>query len=638
MIFLIVAAGMQAFLSLYFFQKAAVERENLKIENYIRFASGFFSDAYNKYYQTDFEKFAEAARNLIGAAPAVDYAQMIDIKGRVLFDTRYLRAKQNEKIEIFVEEELLENATSSKPFYVREESGLYKAILMPVLEELGFHRYSLVYRISYKTLEDQAAASLREFLKVLAIFLISFFVVGMMFIFGLLKPLSNLDQGIRIINQGNLDYKLKTEGGDEIANIALGFNKMAQDLKHAFLKAQKVSALEDELKGKEKDLSEKLQDVQNKTAEIEQFKEALLNVSEDAGNSRDLALKERDKTLAIINNFADALIVLGARKDVLLVNPQAEKFFAVKSADAVNKIFSALRGNEALNKAVEFINKAETHFLRKELEVNENFILEISAIPMRGLSKDNAERLVIFHDITREKLIEKTKSEFVSIAAHQLRTPLSAIKWIFGMMVEGDWGKLLPEQKEYLQKGYASTERLIRVVNDILNVSRIEEGRFVQKLEMAQIEEIARAVYIQHQNIAETKKINFTYKKPEQKTHQIFVDHEQIRMVMENLVENAMNYTTEGGRVELSVAEDKEKREVSVCVSDTGIGIPKAQESRIFSKFFRSSNAMRMETSGSGLGLFVTKNIVENHKGRIWFESEENKGTKFYFVLPFSKD
>ncbi len=413
---------------------------------------------------------------------------------------------------------------------------------------------------------------------------------------------------------------------------------MAQDLKHAFLKAQKVSALEDELKGKEKDLSEKLQDVQNKTAEIEQFKEALLNVSEDAGNSRDLALKERDKTLAIINNFADALIVLGARKDVLLVNPQAEKFFAVKSADAVNKIFSALRGNEALNKAVEFINKAETHFLRKELEVNENFILEISAIPMRGLSKDNAERLVIFHDITREKLIEKTKSEFVSIAAHQLRTPLSAIKWIFGMMVEGDWGKLLPEQKEYLQKGYASTERLIRVVNDILNVSRIEEGRFVQKLEMAQIEEIARAVYIQHQNIAETKKINFTYKKPEQKTHQIFVDHEQIRMVMENLVENAMNYTTEGGRVELSVAEDKEKREVSVCVSDTGIGIPKAQESRIFSKFFRSSNAMRMETSGSGLGLFVTKNIVENHKGRIWFESEENKGTKFYFVLPFSKD
>lgn len=634
-VFLATTIVAQALLSAYFFQKQTIIRENVKIENIAKFTSGFFAETYDKNYSTDFEKFSESARNLISISPVLDAVQMTDIKGKILFDTRFLSKKGGEQQDIFIEKELLGYVTSSKPVYLKGDEGVFTTAVLPVMEELGFHRYTLFYRINYSSLADEASAMVRQFAQITAIFFALFLALCLFFIFALLKPLSDLEGGIKIVNQGNFDYKLKTDGGDEITNIALGFNKMAQDLKHSMLRSQKVSALEQELLAKEKDLAARLADVKAKTEEIEQFKVALLNLSEDAGSSRDLAIKERDKTVAIINNFADALLVLGKNNEILLANPMAEKYFKIKKQEAVGKALGSVKDNAEFAPVVQFLEKSEQQFYRKELSLSENFILEVSAIIIRD-DKTEPQRLVIFHDITREKMIDKTKSEFVSIAAHQLRTPLSAIKWIFGMMVEGDWGKLEPEQKEYLQKGYVSTERLIRVVNDLLNVSRIEEGRFVQKPETAQLEDLAETVFSQHQNIAENKGLKFEFKKPAQKTSPIVVDKEQIKMVIENLLENAMNYTKQGGLVQLSVYPDDSRKEVILCMQDSGIGIPKEQQARIFTKFFRSSNAIRMETSGSGLGLFVTKNIIQNHNGRIWFESEEGKGARFFVALPIA--
>jgi signal transduction histidine kinase len=202
------------------------------------------------------------------------------------------------------------------------------------------------------------------------------------------------------------------------------------------------------------------------------------------------------------------------------------------------------------------------------------------------------------------------------------------------MMRDGDWGKVMPEQKEYLDKGFVSTERLIRVVNDLLNVSRIEEGRFTQKLEKIQLEDIVKSVCDQHLSLAETKKLKFVYHEPEKALPAVSVDKEQLRIAIENLVENAMNYTNEDGLVEVYAKLDQATKSVKVSVKDSGIGIPAEQQDRIFTKFYRSSNALRKETSGSGLGLFVTRNIIESHGGKIWFESQEGKGTTFFFTLP----
>ncbi|HNY97875.1 MAG TPA: HAMP domain-containing protein, partial [Candidatus Pacearchaeota archaeon] len=335
-IFLAMTIVAQALLSAYFFQKQTIIRENVKVENIAKFTSDFFAESYDKNYSTDFEKFSESARHLISISPVLDAVQMTDIKGRILFDTRFL-SKKSESQDVFIEKELLGYATSSKPVYLKGDEGFFTIAILPVIEELGFHRYTLFYRVNYSSLANEASAMVRQFAQITAIFFALFLAFCLFFIFALLKPMSDLEKGIKIVNQGNFDYKLKTDGGDEVANIALGFNKMAQDLKHSMLKSQKVSALEQELLTKEKDLAARLTDVKAKTEEIEQFKVALLNLSEDAGNSRDLAIKERDKTVAIINNFADALLVLGKNNEILLVNPMAEKYFKIRQQGTVGK-------------------------------------------------------------------------------------------------------------------------------------------------------------------------------------------------------------------------------------------------------------------------------------------------------------
>jgi len=226
------------------------------------------------------------------------------------------------------------------------------------------------------------------------------------------------------------------------------------------------------------------------------------------------------------------------------------------------------------------------------------------------------------------------KTEFVSIAAHQLRTPLSAIKWTLRMILDGDLGPLPKEQREFLEKTYQSNERMIRLINDLLNVTRIEEGRFLYQPEKKDIIEIAKKIIDPLKVIAERKGLQFIFKKPSQKIPQPKVDAEKISLVFQNLIDNAISYTNPGGKVEVSIKYLKDKKEILVSTKDTGIGIPKDQHQRVFSRFFRGSNAIRAETEGTGLGLFIAKNIVEAHGGKIWFESEENKGTTFYFTLP----
>ena len=221
------------------------------------------------------------------------------------------------------------------------------------------------------------------------------------------------------------------------------------------------------------------------------------------------------------------------------------------------------------------------------------------------------------------------KSQFVSISAHQLRTPLSAIKWALALLKEEN----LPfeEKKEIIEKLSESTERMIKLVNDLLNVSRIEEGRFLYKPKKEDLREIVKTIFNQEKEVAQKKNITFNLFLPKEPCFSL-IDKEKISLAVQNLIENAIHYTPPGGKVEVFL--EKKDKKLVFKVKDTGIGIPEEEQKRIFEKFFRGSNALKIETSGSGLGLFITKNIVEAHKGKIWFESKVGKGTTFYFSLP----
>lgn len=374
---------------------------------------------------------------------------------------------------------------------------------------------------------------------------------------------------------------------------------------------------------------------EKKIEKLEEAREALLNMLEDTEDAKKRAVEEKNKTLAIVINFVDGLILLDSRNKIDLINPRAEQFFNIKAKEVKGKLFSKLSDISDFKLLIDVLAKEPIEIFRKELKIAEDLILEVTMLPI-AREASASEKLIILHDITREKRVEQMKTEFVSIAAHQLRTPLSAIKWTLKMLLDGDLGQINEEQKSFIGRTYWSNERMIALINDLLNVTRIEEGRYLYSPVLTDIGAIVQSTSDFLKEEIERRKIKFKFEKPKEKLPKVLVDVEKIKLVVQNLLENAIRYTKPGGEVIVSVRGDKEK--VSFQIKDTGVGIQKSQQDRIFTKFFRGENVIRMETDGSGLGLFIAKNIVNSHGGKIWFESKKNQGATFYFTLPVGRE
>jgi len=390
-----------------------------------------------------------------------------------------------------------------------------------------------------------------------------------------------------------------------------------------------------ELETKTKELKESRVALINMLEDVDESKRALINILEDVETARAKAEEEKEKTLTVITNFTDGLLVFDRENKLSLINPQAEDFFDIKGRDVINRSVLELNTFPTIAPLAKLVGEEIKGVFRKELSIKENLTLEVSTVPMIS-GEEKLGILVILHDITREKIVERMKTEFVSIAAHQLRTPLSAIKWTLRMLLDGDFGEITKEQKDFISKSYKSNEEMITLINDLLDVTRIEEGRYIYKPILTEFEPIVQFVVNSYKEEIEKKKIKFEFKKPEKKLPQLILDVEKMRLALTNLVENAIRYNLLGGEVIISLKLGK--KEIELSVKDTGVGIPKDQQERVFTKFFRGVNVLRMETEGSGLGLFIAKNIIEAHGGKIWFESEEGKGTTFFISLPVEKE
>ena len=381
---------------------------------------------------------------------------------------------------------------------------------------------------------------------------------------------------------------------------------------------------EEIIKGRTKEL-------ELKTVDLEKSQKALMNMLEDVEKARRKMEEEKNKTLAVITNFVDGLLMFDAESKVSLINPRAETFFNVKGRDIIGRPILELSTFPTIEPIVRLVREETKGVFRKEVQVGKDSVLEMSTVPIMR-EKERLGTLIILHDITREKIIERMKTEFVSLAAHQLRTPLSAIKWTLKMLLDGDLGAITNEQKDFIGKTYQSNERMIHLINDLLDVARIEEGRYIYKPTITNLETIVQYVTNSYQEETERKKLNLKFLKPKTKLPQVSVDVEKIKLVIQNLLDNAIRYTPSGGQVTISLKSGI--KEIELAVADSGVGIPQGQKTRVFTKFFRAPNVMRMDTEGSGLGLYITKNIIEAHGGKIWFKSEEGKGTTFYFTLP----
>jgi signal transduction histidine kinase len=233
--------------------------------------------------------------------------------------------------------------------------------------------------------------------------------------------------------------------------------------------------------------------------------------------------------------------------------------------------------------------------------------------------------------------LEKAKSKFVTVTTHQLRTPLSAIKWTFEMFDKGTLGQLSDEQKDFISKGFQSTERVIKIVNDLLNIDLIETEKDEYNFHSYQLADMVDNVAYEFSNQAASRKTKIIVAKPTRPLPEIEIDQSKVRMVLENVIDNAIKYSRLGAPIVVTIDDNRLNSitpSIEVSVKDEGIGIPKDQSGKIFSKFFRGSNAAVLEPGGTGVGLYIGKDIIEKHGGAIWFESEEGKGSVFHLTLP----
>ncbi len=265
------------------------------------------------------------------------------------------------------------------------------------------------------------------------------------------------------------------------------------------------------------------------------------------------------------------------------------------------------------NEIIEQKVRDRTEELRKLLDTQRQLSLE--------LTKANAG--------LRE--LDERKSEFLSIAAHQLRTPLSGIKWALDMLIKDQVGPVSNEQKILLMKSYEGNERMIGLVNEMLHANQIDAGTFALQMVSTQVLDLIDNVLYEILPSASKRKITIRFDHRDNTLPPLIVDPEKMRAVFQNLLENAAKYSRPGG--EISISLSREGGKVQFSVRDHGIGIPADEQARIFSRFFRARNARKMDPGGNGLGLYIVKNIIEMHGGNIWLESSENNGSTFYFTL-----
>lgn len=472
-------------------------------------------------------------------------------------------------------------------------------------------------------------------------YLLVFFIVGLVFLLVELLIFQKITKSVEIlitdierVEQGDFDYKININTKDEIGILA-----------------NRESQIEIENKVKEQ-----TGEIRIKAQELENQQSAILNILEDLEEDKHHIAKEKDKMDAILHSIGDGVFVVDKNLKVILINRVAAKMAGYKMEEILNTKY-----NDKLKFIFENTGEINDQFINKVIEtrtiqemsnhtalINKNgskIPVADSAAPLLNAGGKIIGCVVVFRDVTKEREVDKAKTEFVSLASHQLRTPLSAINWYTEMLMAGDAGDMNEEQKKYLGEVVAGSKRMVDLVNAFLNVSRLDLGTFIVEPEPTNVVEMVKSVVneLKPQIIEKKLKIEELYG---ENIPEFQADKKLLRMIFQNLLSNAIKYTSSEGlvKIELLVAlkgqnfggKNITEDSITIKISDTGMGIPDKQKDKIFLKLFRADNVREIETEGTGLGLYIVKSIIDHSEGLIWFKSEENKGTTFYIVFPLS--
>jgi len=359
---------------------------------------------------------------------------------------------------------------------------------------------------------------------------------------------------------------------------------------------------------------------------------------------------DRAKSEAILLGIGDGVMAMNSEGKVILFNKAAEEISGYSARFVIGKHYTETmkfmlgEGDSAFFEE-KFIQQALAGSLAvmpdgMSLVRNDGIKVPVadSSAPIINAEGNVVGAVIVFRDVTHEREVDRLKSEFVSVASHQLRTPLTAIRWNLEDLQSEETGALGAEQKENVKQAATSTGRMIRLVNDLLDVSRLESGRLSVNPAPTDIAEMLTDIVREDRDIARDKSCVVNLHLPEVPLAPINIDPTLIRQVAANLISNSIQYGCSAKRsptVDVTLSQDG-KEYYRVTITDNGMGIAKKDEDRIFQRFFRADNGVKQQTEGSGLGLYIAKLIVEESGGMISFSSKEGEGSTFWFLLPIS--
>lgn len=482
---------------------------------------------------------------------------------------------------------------------------------------------------------------------ILIVILIMIFV----FIFSgqITKPIIELSNVSQKISGGNIDVSFNEDlfnRKDEIGKLSTAFNFMVKGLRNKI----------NEFNLSNENLNQKIKELSKSNEDFENSQKAVINLLEDIEKEKDTSeelAKDLEKFKLAVDNVSDHVVITDPEGIIIYGNKAIEKITGYSFVEFMNKKAGVLWRSDKMSK--EFYEKM-WKTIKEDREIftgeiinkrknGEEYHVMASISPIINRRGEIMFFVGLEKDITKEKEIDRAKTELISLASHQLRTPLSTINWYTEMLLSGDAGEINDDQKSYLQEIYTGNQRMVDLVNALLNVSRLELGTFMIEPEMASIISLGESVIKEVQPLANLRKqkLEFTH---QDNIPEISIDSKLLRMVIQNLLSNSIKYTQEEGSINLDMkivhkGDDINGVEIKddsvlVSVSDNGYGITNGQQDKIFTKLFRADNIKDKSTEGTGLGLYIIKIIVDNGGGQIWFKSEENKGTSFYFTVLLS--
>jgi len=427
-----------------------------------------------------------------------------------------------------------------------------------------------------------------------------------------LKPLETLASVARKVADGDLSQTTPQISRDEIGELTGIFNQMTRSLSQRERECKEyIHQLED--------LNQTLESrVKKRTTELEELV-CLIH-------------GEKKKTERILHEIDNGVIVTDIYGKTVLINPAAQKMFAGITKGPLSQDLSTLPNllpnlSRTFNDLTESVTE-EIEILDSRLDMSR--IFRFTSFPFRDEKGLILGKITVFHDVTHFKEVDRLKSEFVSQVSHELRTPLTSIKGYIDNLRDGITGELNEKQTEYLTRMEKNAERLIRLISDLLDISRIESGKMNLHVVPFQFYELIGGVVNSLRPLFTQKRLEMLLN-PFEGDGCLHGDRDRLEQALTNLIDNAIRYTPNGGRITISLEQNHQF--LKTTIKDTGVGISPEDQSRIFDRFYTLDQCTLSGPKGTGLGLFITKNIIEMHGGEIRVSSEVGKGSEFSFTL-----